>query len=105
MSPAFDLVAVGDALVDVIAPCEPSFLAEVGLQPDGWTRIDDARALDLHARMAKGVVVPGGSGANTACGVASLGGRAGFVGKIGDDELGEVFHRALDRGWRSPSAR
>jgi sugar/nucleoside kinase (ribokinase family) len=95
MAERFDLVAVGDALVDVIAPCEPGFLAAEGLLLDGWTRIEAERALALQARMTEGVMVPGGSGANTACGVSALGGRAGFVGKVGDDALGLVFADAL----------
>ena len=95
MAERFDLVAVGDALVDVIAPCDLGFLAAEGLIADGWTRIEAARAIALQARMAEGVMVPGGSGANTACGVAMLGGRAGFVGKVGDDTLGLVFSDAL----------
>ena len=95
MAERFDLVAVGDALVDVVAPCDPAFLAAEGLALDGWTRIEAARALALHARMAEGVVVPGGSGANTACGVSCLGGQAGFVGKVGDDALGLLFADAL----------
>jgi sugar/nucleoside kinase (ribokinase family) len=82
---------VGNAIVDVIAPASEDFLAAQGLRKNAMTLIDDERAHGLYAAMAAGIETSGGSAANTAAGVASLGGKAGFVGKVSADFLGEVF--------------
>ncbi|HEY5071636.1 MAG TPA: adenosine kinase [Caulobacteraceae bacterium] len=87
----YDVVAIGNAIVDVIAPASERFLQAEGLAKGAMTLIDESRAHALYARMAPGVEASGGSAANTAAGVASLGGRAAFLGKIADDQLGEVF--------------
>ncbi len=87
----YDVAAIGNAIVDVIAPCEPGFLEAQDLRPGAMTLIDDARAVSLYAAMAPGVETSGGSAANTVAGVASLGGRGAFIGKVSADQLGEVF--------------
>lgn len=92
-SAAFDIVAIGNAIVDVIQPAPEAFLAQHGIQKGGMTLIDDARAAYLTALFDKPTIAAGGSVANTATGVASLGGRAAFIGVIADDNLGAAFVR------------
>lgn len=96
--PTYDVAAVGNAIVDVLAPADDAFLAAEGLVKGSMGLIDDARARDLYARMGAGVEASGGSAANTVAGVASLGGRAAYVGKVGADPLGEVFTREIRAG-------
>lgn len=87
----YDVVALGNAIVDVIAPVEDAFLAGHGVAKGAMTLIDEARAAALYAAMPPAREVSGGSAANTAAGVASLGGRAAYLGKVAADQLGEVF--------------
>jgi len=89
--PSFDVVAVGNAIVDVMAPCEDDRIAELGMARGGMTLIDTARAHDLYAEMGPAREVSGGSAANTLAGLAALGARCAFVGQVADDQLGEVF--------------
>lgn len=91
MTAAYDVVAIGNAIVDVIAPSDDAFLQGQGLAKGTMTLIDDARAVALYAAMAAGVEASGGSAGNTIAGVAGFGGRAAYVGKVADDQLGEVF--------------
>ena len=91
----FDVLAVGHAIVDVIAHADDGFLSREGMAKGGMQLIDTARARDLYARMEPAIEVSGGSAANTAVGVASLGGRAAFAGCVADDELGRVFSHDL----------
>ncbi len=95
MTARHDVVAVGDALVDVIAPATEAFLASEGLGKGSREAIDSARSHDLYGKMAPGVLASGGSAANTLAGVVSLGGRAAFIGKVAKDDLGEVFAHDL----------
>lgn len=92
----FDVTGVGNAIVDVIAPCSEAFLAENGIEKGAMTLIDEDRATALHAKMAAGKEVSGGSAANTLAGIASLGGRGAYIGKVADDALGETFTRDLN---------
>lgn len=92
----FDVTGVGNAIVDVIAPCSEGFLKENGIEKGAMTLIDEARATALYAKMADGKEVSGGSAANTLAGVASLGGRGAYIGKVADDELGQSFTRDLN---------
>jgi sugar/nucleoside kinase (ribokinase family) len=91
MTALYDVVAIGNAIVDVIAPADEAFLAGEGLAKGTMALIDETRARQLYGRMAPGMETSGGSGGNTVAGVASLGGRAAFIGKVADDQLGEVF--------------
>lgn len=86
----YDVVALGNAIVDVIAPVSRDFLAEWSIEPDAMSLIDEARAEALTGA-AEGNEHSGGSAANTIAGIASFGGRTGYVGKVADDRLGEVF--------------
>lgn len=88
---AFDVCAVGNAIVDVLAPCDPAFLAAQGLTPGSMQLVDADRSAALYAAMAAGVEASGGSAGNTVAGVGSFGGRAAYIGKVADDQLGGVF--------------
>jgi len=89
--PHYDVVAVGNAIVDVLAPIPESFLERHGMTPGAMALIDEARADELTALFPDAVVAAGGSAANSVTGVASLGGRAGFIGKVAEDALGNRF--------------
>ena len=91
MTGLFDVAAIGNAIVDVIAPADDAFLSREGMAKGAMTLIDEARATDLYTRMAAGIEASGGSAANTVAGVASLGGRSAYVGKVADDTLGAIF--------------
>jgi sugar/nucleoside kinase (ribokinase family) len=91
MSQAQDVVGLGNAIVDVIAHAEDAFLAAEGMAKGAMTLIEAERAETLYARMGPGVESSGGSAANTMAGIASLGGRAAFIGKVKDDQLGAIF--------------
>ena len=95
MTAAYDVAAIGNAIVDVIAPATDAFLADQSLAKGPMTLIDDARAVALYDAMAPGVETSGGSAGNTIAGVASLGGRGAYVGKVASDQLGEVFSHDL----------
>ena len=87
----YDVLGIGNAIVDVLARTEDDFLVRHGMHKGGMRLIDEAQASDLYDAMGPAVEVSGGSAANTIVGVAGLGGRAAFVGKVKDDELGRVF--------------
>jgi sugar/nucleoside kinase (ribokinase family) len=91
----FDVVGVGNALVDVIAHADDQFIHEYDLVKGSMTLIDTDRALYLYGALGTAVEMSGGSAANTMCGVASLGGKAAYVGKVSDDDLGRVFGHDL----------
>ena len=93
----FDVLTIGNAIVDIIAPVEPGFIEREGMQEGIMHLIDTDRAEDLYGKMpASRQQISGGSAANTAAGIASLGGRAAFVGKVADDVLGDVFEADLN---------
>jgi sugar/nucleoside kinase (ribokinase family) len=96
MTTLYDVAAIGNAIVDVIAPASDDFLTEEGLVKGSMTLIDDERAASLYSRMAAGIEASGGSAGNTVAGVASLGGRAAHIGKLGRDQLGDVFAHDMD---------
>ena len=93
--PKLGVVAVGNALVDVIAQTSEEFIADQhkkhGMEKGAMTLIDEVRAVDLYSDMTDGTETSGGSAANTMAGFASFGGKGGFIGKIASDELGKVF--------------
>ena len=77
--PEFDVLAVGNALVDVLAHAPDDFLGDHGMVKGSMTLIDADRALDLHRSIGTSVEMSGGSAANTMCGIASFGGRAAYI--------------------------
>ena len=91
MAPRFDVVGVGNALVDVIAHSSDEFLDEHGLVKGSMTLIETDRAVELYGSLTGAVEMSGGSAANTMCGVASFGGTAAYIGKVDNDDLGDVF--------------
>jgi sugar/nucleoside kinase (ribokinase family) len=86
-----DVLAIGDAVVDVIATADDDFLNEERLVKGSMQVLDADGATRLYARMGQARETSGGSAANTMAGVAALGGRAGFVGQVASDQLGEIF--------------
>lgn len=94
----FDVLTIGNAIVDVIAPVDDAWLVAEGMNKGIMHLVDAERSAALYERMPPGRrQVSGGSAANTAAGVASLGGRAAFVGKVADDALGHAFDADLVR--------
>jgi sugar/nucleoside kinase (ribokinase family) len=91
MNALYDVAAIGNAIVDVIAPAADSFLEAEGLAKGAMILVDEARSAALYDRMAPGIEASGGSAGNTVAGVASLGGRAAYIGKVADDSLGGIF--------------
>jgi sugar/nucleoside kinase (ribokinase family) len=100
-----DVVGIGNAIVDVIAHADDAFLAKHGMAKGAMTLIDEARAQELYGVMGSTIVASGGSAANTIAGIASFGGRTGFIGKVRDDMLGSAFrHDITAVGATFPSA-
>jgi sugar/nucleoside kinase (ribokinase family) len=95
-TPRYDVVGIGNALVDVIAHARDAFLDEHGLVKGSMELIPTERAVELYRALGTAVEMSGGSAANTMCGVASLGGRAAYIGKVSDDDLGNVFGHDLN---------
>jgi sugar/nucleoside kinase (ribokinase family) len=91
MTARYDVAAIGNAIVDVIAPAEDGFLDAEGLVKGSMMLVDEGRATQLYGRMAPGLETSGGSAGNTVAGVASLGGKAVYLGKVAADQLGDVF--------------
>jgi sugar/nucleoside kinase (ribokinase family) len=90
-----DVVGIGNAIVDVIAHSDDAFLAQQGLAKGGMALVDTARAEALYAVMGPGIEASGGSAGNTMAGIASLGGKGAYIGKVRDDELGKVFRHDM----------
>jgi sugar/nucleoside kinase (ribokinase family) len=90
-----DVVGIGNALVDVLSHADDELVARLGLVKGTMSLVDETRARELYGAMGPGVEVSGGSAANTIVGVASFGGRAHYIGKVRDDQLGEVFGHDL----------
>jgi sugar/nucleoside kinase (ribokinase family) len=95
MSDIIDVVGIGNAIVDVLAHCDDAFIARQQLTKGAMTLIDTDRATTLYDAMGPAVEISGGSGANTTVGVASLGGKAAFIGKVGNDQLGGIFRHDI----------
>ncbi|HJV58006.1 MAG TPA: adenosine kinase [Methylomirabilota bacterium] len=105
--PELDVVGIGNALVDVLSHADEDQVTRQGLVKGTMHLVDEARARTLYEAMGPGVEMSGGSAANTVVGVASFGGRAHYVGKVRDDQLGEVFGhdlRATGVGYDTPRA-
>lgn len=94
-SAAFDVLGIGNAIVDVITHADDSFLTSHALVKGSMTLIDEARAEALYGAMGPGVEISGGSCGNTIAGVASFGGKGAYVGKVRNDQLGAVFGHDL----------
>ncbi len=91
----FDVVGVGNAIVDVLAKVDEAFIAANDLNKGSMTLIDTARAVELYEQMPPGLEASGGSAANTMAGIASLGSSAAYIGKVRDDQLGDLFRHDI----------
>lgn len=95
--PKFDVLTIGNAIVDIISRCDEDFLTTNTIIKGAMNLIDADRAENLYALMGPAVVASGGSAANTAAGVANLGGKVAFFGKVASDELGEIFKSDIQK--------
>ena len=93
--PILDVIGVGNAIVDVLAKSDDAFLNTHDIPKGGMILADDATAKTIYDAMGEAVEVSGGSAANSIACIASLGGNPGFVGKVGEDALGETFRHDL----------
>lgn len=91
MTSQFDVLTIGNAIVDIIAQSDDAFLVDQGIHKGAMNLIDAERAEHLYDAMGPAIEASGGSASNTAAGVASLGGKAAYFGKVSDDHLGGVF--------------
>ncbi|WP_394888733.1 adenosine kinase [Mesorhizobium sp. AaZ16] len=91
----YDVLCIGNAIVDIIAQCDEAFLAENGIIKGAMNLIDMDRAGLLYSRMGPAIEASGGSAGNTAAGVASFGGRAAFFGKVSQDALGDIYYHDI----------
>ena len=91
-TPTYDVVAIGNAIVDILSTCDDAFIEEIGVTKGSMQLMFSPEEADaLYAKMGPGREVSGGSAANTVAGIASLGGKCGFIGQVADDQLGQVF--------------
>ena len=89
--PTYDVIAIGNAIVDVMAPCDDATIERLGMTRGGMMLIDTDQAGTLYEAMGPAREISGGSAANTLAGLAQLGARCAFIGQVADDQLGEVF--------------
>ncbi len=89
--PRYDVIAIGNAIVDVMAPCEESLIEELQLAKGGMSLLDADGARDLYKAMGPAKEISGGSAANTLAGLANLGAQCAFIGQVAKDQLGDVF--------------
>ena len=93
--PRLDVLCIGNAIVDIIADCDDAFLAREGLTKGMMRLVDAEEATRLYDHMGPAREISGGSAGNTAAGVAALGGRAGFIGQVAPDQLGDFYRHDL----------
>jgi sugar/nucleoside kinase (ribokinase family) len=87
----YDVLGIGNAIFDVLVQTDEGFLAAHGMTKGGMALIDEARALSIYRDMGPATEMSGGSAANTIVGIASLGARAAYVGKVRDDQIGRLY--------------
>lgn len=103
----FDVLGIGNAIVDILAHTDDRFLVREGLEKGAMALVDAKRAGELYDKIVPAVECSGGSAANTIAGLASLGARGAFIGKVCDDQLGRVFRhdiRAVGVSFETPAA-
>ncbi len=96
MTPTHDVVGIGNAIVDVIAPATDTFLDQMGIEKGIMQLIERERAELLYASMSERVEAPGGSVANTIAGIGALGLSTAFIGKVRDDALGRFYAQTME---------
>lgn len=94
-SPRYDIAAIGNAIVDVLARAEDAFIVERNLVKGSMRLINDEEAAELYGSMGPGIEMSGGSAANTLAGMAALNAKCAFIGQVANDQLGNVFHHDL----------
>ncbi|MEO1001506.1 MAG: adenosine kinase [Cyanobacteria bacterium J06638_7] len=102
-----DVVAIGNAIVDVLVHTDDRFLDDHGLRKGTMALVDEQQARRLYERLGPGLETSGGSAANTVAGIAQLGGQAGFIGRVRDDQLGAIFShdiRSVGASYATPPA-
>ena len=107
MEKCFDVVGIGNAIVDVLVQADDRFLEDHDLTKGTMALVDEHQAERLYASVGPGLETSGGSAANTLAGVAQLGGRAGFIGRVRDDQLGGIFAhdiRSVGARFETPAA-
>lgn len=105
--PTLDVVGIGNAIVDIIASADDGFLETHAMSKGGMMLVDEQRAQAIYALMGPTMISSGGSAGNTIAGVASLGGRTGYIGKVRDDEFGRAFRHDITAAgtiFRTPAA-
>lgn len=91
-NPSYDVVAIGNAIVDILAQADDAFIESIGVPKGSMQLMFSPEEADaLYAKMGPGREVSGGSAANTVAGIAALGGKAAFIGQVADDQIGAVF--------------
>lgn len=91
----YDLTCIGNAIVDVIAPCDEMFIKTYNIEKGAMTLIDEARVQELYAAMRESTQTSGGSAANTAAGFGSFGGKGAYLGRIKDDIPGQIYAKDM----------
>ena len=107
-NPPMDVLTIGNAIVDIVSKAEPKFLVDSDFPLGSMNLITEGQAQALHGKLTSMQRVSGGSAANTAVGIASLGGKASYIGKVKDDEMGKLFAADLEKsgvGFSTPFAR
>ena len=97
-APTTDVIAIGNAIVDVMAPCSDELIEQLGMVRGGMTLIDTDQAHSLYEAMGPAREISGGSAANTLAGLAALGASCAFIGQVAEDQLGEVFAHDVRAG-------
>src|ERR1039458_2031230 len=87
----YDVLGIGNAIFDILVQTDESFLATHGMTKGGMALIDEARAISIYQNMGPAIEMSGGSAANTIVGVANLGARAAYIGKVRDDQIGRLY--------------
>ncbi len=103
----YDVLGIGNAIFDVLVQTDEKFLVDHGMTKGGMTLIDEARATAIYRDMGPATEMSGGSGANTIVGIANLGARAAFIGKVKDDQIGRLYThdiRAAGVAFETPAA-
>src|SRR6201747_983497 len=87
----YDVLGIGNAIFDVLVQTDEAFLSSHGMTKGGMALIDEARAAAIYHDMGQATEMSGGSAANTIVGIANLGARAAYVGKVRDDQIGRLY--------------
>lgn len=87
----YDVTGIGNAIVDIIGRCDDAYLKKIGADKGSMRLVDADTIKDIYSGMGPAMEMSGGSAANTIAGIASFGGKSGFIGKVADDEFGRIF--------------